>query len=273
MMAALPIEKHGRTVSTDSAPAISVIIPALNEALTIAPTLWSIPDTPDVEVIVVDGGSHDATIRIAETFGARVIRAQGGRACQLNAGAAAARADVLLFLHADTRLPADFVRAAQSTLRRPEVIIGAFPLKIDSPRWSLRLVEVMANFRSRWLGLPYGDQALFLRRHHFRTARGFAEQPLMEDFEFVRRIRRWGRVALAPAAVVTSARRWERLGVARTTLLNQWIILAYLFGIGPSRLARWYRGESSAEEVPSCTASLPQPPPALSRPLDPAARH
>ncbi len=222
-------------------PNISVIIPALNEAAVLGETLRRIPWVEDIEVIMVDGGSCDSTVRVAEAFGARVIQTADGRAHQMNSGAAVARGEILLFLHADTRLPADFGRLVRETLRRPGVVAGAFRLRLDSPRWSLRVVEALANFRSNWLKMPYGDQALFLRARHFRTAVGFSKLPIMEDFEFVHRLGRWGRIAIAPAAVVTSARRWEQLGVLRTTLINQIIILAYLLGIAPARLARWYR--------------------------------
>lgn len=221
---------------------ISVILPVLNEAALIGAALQRIPRTEDMEVIVVDGGSADGTVSLAEAAGARVIRAGSGRARQMNAGAAVARGEILLFLHADTRLPAGFAGQVRQTLSRPGVVAGAFRLRIHSPRWSLRLIEALANFRSHRLQMPYGDQALFLRRHHFRAATGFANLPIMEDFEFVRRLRRRGRIALAPAAAVTSARRWERLGVLRTTLINQAMILAFLLGVAPARLARWYRG-------------------------------
>lgn len=225
---------------------LSVIIPVLNEAAAIEATLQHIPRTEEIEVIVVDGGSSDGSARLSKALGASVIHTGPGRAHQMNRGAAAAHGEFLLFLHADTRLPADFSRMVQETLRRPGVVAGAFRLRIDSPQWSLRIIEAFANFRSKWLMTPYGDQGLFLRRHHFRTALGYSELPLMEDFEFVRRLRRWGRIAIAPAAAVTSARRWERLGVLRTTLLNQAIILAYLCGVSPDRLARWYRSETLA---------------------------
>lgn len=225
---------------------ISVIVPVVNEAAAIGAALRQIPQTEDLEVIVVDGGSCDHTAHIAEACGTHVLRTTAGRAHQMNAGAEVARGGILLFLHADTRLPAGFARMVRETLSRPEVIAGAFRLRIDSPRRSLRIVETFANFRSSRLQAPYGDQALFLRADCFRASGGFPEVPIMEDFAFVRRLRRMGRISLAPAAAVTSARRWEQLGVLRTTLINQVIILAYLLGVSPERLARWYRGADVA---------------------------
>lgn len=239
-------------------PNISVIIPALNEASVIGAALRHIPPTEDIEVIVADGGSCDSTVRVAEAFGARVFQTNGGRANQMNFGAAVARGEILLFLHADTRLPADFGRLVRETLSRPGVVAGAFRLRIDSPRWSLRVVEALANFRSSSLKMPYGDQALFLRVRHFRTAVGFSKLPIMEDFELVRRLGRWGRIALAPAAVLTSARRWERLGVLRTTIINQAMILAYLLGVSPAHLARWYQGGAAGARACPREASDPK---------------
>jgi rSAM/selenodomain-associated transferase 2 len=242
-----------RNLSATAAPiavqpgvVISVIIPVLNEAAQIGAALRRTPRTEDFEVIVVDGGSTDETAAIAEAYGVRVIHTAAGRARQMNAGAAVARGDILLFLHADTRLPADFAHVVRKTLAGPGVILGAFRLRIDSPLWGFRIIEALANFRSAFWKMPYGDQAFFLRARHFRMAGGFSNLPIMEDFEFVRRLRRWGRIAVAPAAVLTSARRWEQLGVLRATLLNQAIILAYLFGVPPARLARWYRSGTLA---------------------------
>jgi len=262
----LPFESGGRQEVI-----LSIIIPVLNEAAQIGAALRQIPRAENIEVIVVDGGSHDSTTMIAESFGARVIHAAAGRASQMNAGAAVARGGILLFLHADTRLPSDFVRVIRETLSHPEVVVGAFRLRIDSPRWSLRIIEALANFRSKFFRAPYGDQALFLRKHHFRTAAGFSKLSIMEDFEFVRRMGRWGRVTLAPAAVITSARRWERLGVLRTTLLNQAIILAYLLGVSPARLALWYRSHAGAAGNNSRATHLPEAPAVLADTL-PSAR-
>lgn len=245
---------------------VSVIIPALNEVEVIARTLRSISSDEEIEVIVADGGSHDDTVKVAKALGASVVHTAPGRAHQMNLGAAAAQGEILVFLHADTRLPAEFVRSVYEVLRRPGVVAGAFRLRLDARGWKFRIVEALANFRSRWFKLPYGDQGLFMRRFHFRTAAGFSRLPIMEDFEFVQRLGRWGRIGLAREAAITSARRWERLGVLRTTLLNQVIILGYFCGISPGRLARWYRGEApdfprsqSRPVRDGATAPLPRP--------------
>jgi rSAM/selenodomain-associated transferase 2 len=221
---------------------ISVIIPTLNEAANLAATLEVLRGVAGVEVVVADGGSRDETVALAEAAGVRLIFSPPGRARQQNAGAAVATGEVLLFLHADTVLPAGFTAAVRSCLARPGVAAGAFRLGIAGEGWGLRLVERLANWRSQRLQLPYGDQGLFLRRRTFVEVGGFPEQEIMEDFELIRRLRKMGRVALLGLAVRTSGRRWRKLGVARTTLLNQLIICGYFLGIAPARLAGWYRG-------------------------------
>ena len=219
---------------------VSVIVPALNEAERIACALEVPLRTPGVEAIVVDGESADGTPAIAKTLGARVIASGRGRARQLNAGAAAARGDALVFLHADSVLPVGFEKHVKETLARPGVAAGAFRFKVDKPLPGMGLVERLVNFRGRRMQAPYGDQALFVRASIFREAGGFPEMPIMDDCAFVKRVRRLGRIAIAPAAVVTSARRWERLGVFRTTLVNQLVLVGYAVGVSPERLARLY---------------------------------
>ena len=219
-------------------PRISVIIPTLNEQANLPATLHSVFGAPDVEVIVVDGHSCDGTATIARAAGARVITSAAGRASQMNAGAAAARGDVLLFLHADTRLPADFADHVLRTVEHPGAVAGAFALSIDGHGRPLRFIERTVGWRSRYLQLPYGDQAIFLTAERFAQMGGYAAMPVLEDFDLVRRLRRVGRVVTVPAAVVTSARRWQCCGVWRTTLTNQAIIGAYWLGVSPQRLAR-----------------------------------
>lgn len=228
--------------TTASNRSISIIIPTLNEAKNLPRTLQALQTTLAVEVTVVDGGSLDSTISVAESWGAKVICSPvSGRAYQMNVGAAVAQGDILLFLHADTRLPSGFDRLVRQTLLQPKVIAGAFELAIDGKTLGLRLVEWGVHVRSHLCQMPYGDQAIFMSVDMFRAIGGFPELPIMEDFELMRRLKRRGRIAIAPDTVLTSDRRWQKLNVCRTTLINQAIILGYLLGVSPTRLADWYR--------------------------------
>jgi rSAM/selenodomain-associated transferase 2 len=158
----------------------------------------------------------------------------------MNLGAAAAKGEILLFLHADTYLPANYLEIVQETLAKPKTVAGAFELAIAGQQELLRLIEAAVNWRSRFLSLPYGDQALFLKASIFRQLGGFANLPIMEDFELVRRLQQRGKIRIAPAKVITSNRRWQTRGILKTTAINQLIILGYYLGISPATLARWY---------------------------------
>jgi rSAM/selenodomain-associated transferase 2 len=231
------------------APTISIIIPVLNEAATIEETLTRVEKASDIEVIVVDGGSRDETVAIANhlsktrapSLPIRVISAAAGRASQMNAGAAAATSDILLFLHADTHLPTGFETLVRQALQNPGTIAGAFELRIDGQLRGLRLVEKMVNVRSRFFSMPYGDQAIFLKATIFHEIGGFPNLPIMEDFELIRHLKHQGRIVIVSAPVLTSGRRWQKLGVVKTTLINQVIIIGYFLGISPSKLVIWYR--------------------------------
>ena len=226
---------------TDSGtPFLSVIIPVLNEALTIQETLRSTGGDPGVEVIVVDGGSRDQTAELVRRAGAVLLNSPPGRARQLNSGAAAARGEVFLFLHGDTRLPAGFVRQVRETMARPGVAAGAFQLAIDAPQKRFAWIARAANFRARFAQLPYGDQALFLRAELFRELGGFPDLPIMEDFALVRSLRQQGRIHILDEQVITSARRWLRLGVWRTTCINQLMVVGFLLGLPGDFLAKIY---------------------------------
>ncbi|MEG4092091.1 TIGR04283 family arsenosugar biosynthesis glycosyltransferase [Microcoleus sp. Pol12B4] len=220
---------------------ISIIIPVLNEAPTIASVISSALQAKNVEIIVADGCSSDGTADIAKSLGVRVISTAPGRATQMNAGASAATGDILLFLHGDTLLPRGYDDSARRVLANPSAVAGAFELKIDACRLSLRLVERGVKCRSNFLQMPYGDQAIFLNAVTFEKIGGFPDLPVMEDFEFVRRLKKQGRIEIVTQAVLTSARRWQQLGVLKTTTINQIVIIAYFLGVSPDRLAFWYK--------------------------------
>lgn len=227
-----------------AARTVSVIIPTLDEAENLPGTLECASAGEPVEVLVADGGSRDATCRVAQSGGARLLTCAAGRARQMNAGAAAARGETLLFLHADTLLPANWHDAVLAAFRRPDAVGGAFRFRIRDAFCGRRIIEGFTNLRSRLWRMPYGDQALFVRRWAFDELGGFPDLPILEDYEFVRRLRRLGRLAHLDAAAVTSGRRWRRLGVPRTTLVNQLVILGYHFGVTPEKLAALYRRQT-----------------------------
>lgn len=220
---------------------ISIIVPTLNEEKNIKNTLASIQPSTNVEIIVVDGGSQDATRVIAQSLAATVISSQPGRAVQMNAGAAIASGEILLFLHADTRLPSGFDEMIRATLQQPGTIAGAFTLQIDAPYWGLRLVEWGVKVRSHFWQMPYGDQAIFLTQVGFKQVGNFPELPIMEDFELISRLKSLGKISLISVPVITSPRRWLKKGIVTNTLFNQLIIFAYLLGVSPDRIHRWYR--------------------------------
>ncbi len=225
-------------------PKLSIILPTLNEAERIQNTLATLVNqSPEIELIVVDGQSQDQTAELAQASGAMVLSTPPGRAQQMNAGAQIAKADVLLFLHADTQLPPNFGLAVQEAIARPDVVAGAFQLSIDHPSWSLRVVEWGVKWRSQLFQLPYGDQALFMKKETWAAIGGFPDLPIMEDFVIVQHLKKLGRIAILPCPVVTSARRWQKKGILRTTLINQAMLLGYGLGISPKRLAQWYRGD------------------------------
>lgn len=226
----------GRTPFCSSV--ISVVIPTLDSAPSVGAAIRSAP--PGAEVVVVDGGSRDGTADEAAHAGARVETAPRGRAVQLNAGARAARGDVLVFLHADCRLPRAAAGQVTSILARPGVVGGWFPQRIEGGGALLRFGARGANRRARLLGLPYGDQAIFTRREAFLAAGGFPEDPIMEDAGLARRLRRLGRLEPAESAVITGTEHWRRLGPPLTALLDYLTLGAWLAGIPPRWIARVY---------------------------------
>ena len=220
---------------------ISVIIPAVDEIENIEAILLPLQDAGSVEVILVDGGSRDGTPEIARQLGAEVMQSDLGRATQMNAGAAAATGDILLFLHADTRLPPGFESHVRRVLARPGVSAGAFTLRIDSPVFWLRVMEWGANVRARYNQMPFGDQAIFVSAALFRKIGGFPDLPIMEDFEFIRQLKKRGRIEIVSDPAHTSARRWLSMGIWRTWWINQIMVAGYYLGVAPRRLAAFYR--------------------------------
>ena len=222
---------------------ISVIVPALNEAAGIGDTLAALAPLRAAghEVIVVDGGSSDGTAETAAPLADRVIASPAGRALQMNAGAAVADGELLLFLHADTRLPEGAERLLMDGMGHGTHRWGRFDVRLSGRHPLLRLVERAMNLRSRLTAVATGDQAIFVERELFAKLNGYAEIPLMEDVELSKRLRRAGRPLCLRPPLTTSSRRWEERGVLRTILLMWRLRLAYLLGADPAGLARRYR--------------------------------
>lgn len=222
---------------------LSIIVPMLNEAPALPDLLEHLLPLRrgGVEVILVDGGSEDGSVAIATCAGFEVVGAERGRARQMNAGAATARGDALLFLHADTRLPDGAMQLIDAALADGRYAWGRFDVEFDVRTWTMDATAFGMNLRSRVSGIATGDQALFMTRAAFDGVGGFPDQPLMEDVEITSRLRRRSRPACIRSPVVTSARRWQSRGPWRTILLMWRLRLAYWFGASPADLARQYR--------------------------------
>ena len=218
---------------------VSVVIPALDDAMCVGATVTSALGGGASEIIVVDGGSRDDTRTAAIAAGARVIDGAPGRARQMNVGALDATGDVLLFLHADTMLPPHACDLALAALARPGVVAGAFGFAVPTRTPLGRIVDFAGRWRARLTGFPHGDQGLFVTASTFRELDGFPDLPTMEDWELVARLRRLGIVRILPQPALTSARAWECHGLLRVTALNLVVIAAYRLGVNPNRIARW----------------------------------
>lgn len=225
---------------------LTIIIPTLNEAARIVATLESLADLRrrGHEVIVADGGSSDDTAALAGGLADQVICTAAGRAAQMNAGARAATRDVLLFLHADTRLPHGADRLVLQGLDARGCAWGRFDVRIAGTHPLLRLVETMMNWRSRLSHICTGDQSIFVRRNAFESVGGYPQQELMEDIAISAQLRRLSAPLCLREPCLTSARRWESQGVVRTIVLMWWLRLRYALGAEPARLARMYRSDA-----------------------------
>ena len=219
---------------------VSIIVPTLNEELVLEKTLTQFQQLSPHELIVSDGGSDDDTRNIAGRFSHRVITGSAGRALQMNVGADEATGDILLFLHADSRIEPESYRKMLQCMQNPKWIGGAFTLCIESSKWSLKLIALLANIRSKYFGLAYGDQGFFVRKEVFKDMNGFSPLPICEDLDFYHRLRKKGPVILLKEKAHTSPRRWIKEGILFTTARNT--LIAVLFGLGfpPHILTKWY---------------------------------
>lgn len=221
---------------------ISVIIPTLNEEIHLPVTLRQLAVHPDVELLVVDGGSTDRTVEIAQRFTPYVFVTSANRAEQMNLGARHATGDILLFLHADSFLLPGALEEIQRRIIGDGAVGGAFDLNIDSPRRLCRFVARISSRRSRALKLPYGDQGIFVWRQVFEVLGGFPRILIMEDIAFACRLRRAGRVTFIPSGLISSGRRWDANGVLKTTFVSWWVMMLYFLRVPPHRLRRIYDG-------------------------------
>jgi len=226
-------------ISADAS--VCVVIPALNDEALVAAAVSSAQAGGAAEILVVDGGSHDATRAVAAAAGARVLDSSVGRARQMNAGASVATSDVLLFLHADTVLPPGACVLATRTLTDPRTVAGGFAFDVPAKARHSALISAVGRLRGSLGGLPWGDQGLFLARDTFRALGGFPVQQTMEDYEFVRRLARFGRVTTLPERAITSARSWEDHGLVAPTLVNLAAITMYELGADSESVAAWRR--------------------------------
>jgi rSAM/selenodomain-associated transferase 2/rSAM/selenodomain-associated transferase 1 len=225
-----------------SEPFVSIVVPVLGDAASFAHLLTTLHVRRDVEIIVVNGGPPDSRLDALTDLRTdiRLVSSSSGRGRQMNAGAVSARGRWLLFLHADTRLPSEWIDEVRRADEDPAVAGGSFRFRLDSTAYQARLIERGVRLRVRWFGLAYGDQALFVRREAFHAIGGYREWPLMEDVDLVRRLRRVGRLYHSAFPAVTSARRWERDGWWRRSAENVILQLLFFVGVSPAPLARRY---------------------------------
>lgn len=232
-------------------PDISIIIPVLNEAETIQAVLECFESQStsgkEIEIVVVDGDPDTTTLKAIHLDSASRLQLKTGtsgkgRSIQMNRGAELASGPILLFLHADTLLPEGALQAIFSTLQNKPIVGGAFDLGIRSSRWRYRVIEKVATARSRVTRLPYGDQAIFLRRDYFHMIGGFGEIPIMEDVDIMRRIKKRGdAIQIIGKRVQTDPRRWEKEGMLYGTFRNWVLMMLYLMGVPPQRLVKYYK--------------------------------
>jgi rSAM/selenodomain-associated transferase 2 len=231
---------------SSSAPLVSVIVPVLGDRALAARLLRQVPADPRLEVVVADAGREPGGEALAgERPDVTLIQSAQGRATQMNAGAALARGEWLLFLHADSVLPDDWLTALVAAAA-PPAVGGWFRFALDDAAWQARVIERGVALRVRLLRLPYGDQGLFVHRRAWTALGGYGDLPIMEDVDLIRRLARLGPVVEVPRAIATSARRWRRDGWFRRSGRNLALLALYALGVPPARLARWYERPASS---------------------------
>ena len=230
---------------------LSVIVPVLHEGNRIndlVDHLILLDSQKTLEIVIVDGCQEKDTLTALHNENVIKISSEPGRAKQMNAGASGAKGEILIFLHADTELPASALRWINSFMGKKEYVAGAFDLGIKSEKLIFKVIAAVSSFRSRLSRIPFGDQALFIRREYFNRIGGYKEIPLMEDVELMRRIKRSGeKIWIIPESVMTSARRWEKEGVVYCTLRNWTLQILYSLGVSPDKLARFYKSSYRRE--------------------------
>jgi rSAM/selenodomain-associated transferase 2 len=219
---------------------LSVILPTLNESRVIEQTLQKIQSFGPHEIIVGDGGSWDETNVIAEKMGAKTVQASKGRASQMNAAAQVATGEVFWFFHADSEVePIGYQRMIEN-MSSNNIVGGAFSLDIASSKRSLKMISIVATLRSKYFGVVYGDQGIFVRKEVFRRMGGYKNLPICEDMDFFQRLRKEGEIKILDEKALTSARRWLSEGIVFTTLRNWLIASLFILGFPPKILSRWY---------------------------------
>ncbi len=246
-------------------PTISVVVPTLNEAGTVARCIRSVLGPHVHDLIVVDGGSSDRTRSIAAGAGAAVLEAPCGRARQMNTGARSSTGDILLFLHADCTLARGAIPRLRRTLVKRRPIVGYYNQRIDGAHALYRLIEFGSNLRARWLKRPYGDQAMFFDRSTFQRLGGFPDVPIMEDLLMARAARRYGPLLAMPEVVTSSARRWQHDGILRRILRNWWVAIGEYRGDSLPHLQRRYEA-SETQQTDAPALLMPASPRELRRP-------
>ena len=229
-------------------PGISVILPALNEQSRLGETLDTLSSPDNVEIIVADGGSTDSTIPVTEQKGARVVQSPPGRARQMNLAAKSATGSVLLFVHADTQMPFLYEHFLRNCINRQKIVGGSFGFGLDANFPGARLLTFLVNLRSKYLKLPYGDQAMFVRSDVFQSLGGFPDIPILEDLQLAIKMKRCGKTTQLPVQVRTSSRRWKELGLLKTTWIHQKMLLGSLLGLSYPTLKRLYQRAAAKKQ-------------------------